>query len=114
MRGGSRTLVGGLLHMPSGTPTGTRDASRSSARRPAFGEGVEIFFDPFPSLIVQDEMHLLEESLGTFGGIFETGLFAWLSRCRGSLASGCVGFRVLLIAQAAARHWCDCDRGGCR
>ena len=33
------------------------------------------FFDPFPSLLVQDEAHLLEESLGTFAGLFETALF---------------------------------------
>jgi hypothetical protein len=45
---------------------------------PAWENGRELFHDPFPSLIVQDEMHLLDESLGTFGGIFETGLFAWL------------------------------------
>lgn len=47
---------------------------------PAYSGGAEVFVDPFPSLIVQDEMHLLEESLGTFGGLFETGLFAWLKR----------------------------------
>jgi hypothetical protein len=47
---------------------------------PSYGSGTEVFFDSFPSLIVQDEMHLLEESLGTFGGIFETALFEWLTR----------------------------------
>jgi hypothetical protein len=45
---------------------------------PAWENGRDLFYDPFPSLIVQDEMHLLDESLGTFGGIFETGFFAWL------------------------------------
>jgi hypothetical protein len=70
----------GLLRMPEGReaaevpPLGTRRLA------PAFEEGTELFHDPFPSLIVADEMHLLEESLGTFGGIFETGLFAWLTR----------------------------------
>lgn len=39
---------------------------------PAFGGGVELFHDPFPSLVIQDEAHLLEESLGTFAGLFET------------------------------------------
>ncbi|CAN5311405.1 hypothetical protein BH10PSE1_BH10PSE1_24360 [soil metagenome] len=67
---------GGLLHMASGgaEPPGWARVS------PAYHAGAEVFFDPFPSLIVQDEMHLLEESLGTFGGIFETSLFAWLER----------------------------------
>jgi hypothetical protein len=59
---------------------------------------VEVFFDPFPSLIVQDEMHLLEESLGTFGGIFETGLFAWLSRL-----SRLLGQRVCRVPGAPDR-----------
>lgn len=39
---------------------------------PFFESGERIFYDPFPSLIIQDEAHLLEESLGTFSGIFET------------------------------------------
>ena len=46
---------------------------------PAFHGGHELFFDPLPSLVIQDEMHLLEESLGTFGGLFETALFAMFS-----------------------------------
>ena len=57
---------------------------------PAFPGSTEVFVDPFPSLIVQDEMHLLEESLGTFGGIFETGLFAWLRRLSNLLGSRAV------------------------
>jgi hypothetical protein len=68
----------GLLQMPSGAPTSQPPPVGVQRVAPAYSDGVELFFDPFPSLIVQDEMHLLEESLGTFGGIFETTLFAWL------------------------------------
>lgn len=39
---------------------------------PAYARGRRIFHDPFPSLIIQDEAHLLEESLGTFSGLFDT------------------------------------------
>lgn len=41
---------------------------------PAYRAGERVFFDPFPSLVIQDEAHLLEESLGTFAGLFETAL----------------------------------------
>ncbi len=75
----------GLLHMTSGAAPNAAPTADLHQVAPAFSEGLEVFLDPFPSLIVQDEMHLLEESLGTFGGIFETGLFAWLSRLAGIL-----------------------------
>ncbi len=39
---------------------------------PAFSQGDRVFVDPFPSLIIQDEAHLLEESLGTFSGLFDS------------------------------------------
>lgn len=39
---------------------------------PAYAGGRHIFHDPFPSLVIQDEAHLLEESLGTFSGLFDT------------------------------------------
>ena len=39
---------------------------------PFYEKGNHYFLDPFPSLIIQDEAHLLEESLGTFSGVFET------------------------------------------
>lgn len=39
---------------------------------PAFAQGERVFVDPFPSLIIQDEAHLLEESLGTFSGLFDS------------------------------------------
>ena len=43
---------------------------------PIFSTGEKRFFDPFPSLLIQDEAHLLDESLGTFAGLFESGLEA--------------------------------------
>ncbi|SDE57232.1 DEAD/DEAH box helicase family protein [Kordiimonas lacus] len=39
---------------------------------PAYQSGEKVFLDPFPSLVIQDEAHLLEESLGTFSGLFDT------------------------------------------
>jgi hypothetical protein len=71
---------GGFLHMADGPPASAAPPAGYERIAPAYEDGIEVFFDPFPTLIVQDEMHLLEESLGTFGGIFETGLFSWLSR----------------------------------
>lgn len=41
---------------------------------PLIEGGHELFFDPLPSLVIQDEAHLLEESLGAFAGLFETAL----------------------------------------
>ncbi|ANM08337.1 hypothetical protein AMC78_PD00833 (plasmid) [Rhizobium phaseoli] len=70
----------GLLANPTGQDVATIGNGHLQRVAPAFADGIEVFHDPFPSLIIQDEMHLLEESLGTFGGIFETGLFAWLRR----------------------------------
>ncbi|MCK8787231.1 hypothetical protein M0638_22925 [Roseomonas sp. NAR14] len=67
----------GLLFSPN-YPKTLRDGPPSGMRTvaPAYRGGADIFLDPLPSLIIQDELHLLEESLGTFGGIFETTLFA--------------------------------------
>jgi hypothetical protein len=63
--------------------------------------GVEAFFDPFPSLIIQDEAHLLEESLGTFAGLFETMLEQLLVR-----GADLLGDRVvfLFIYMPILRH----------
>jgi hypothetical protein len=46
---------------------------------PAYPDGTHLFHDPFPSLLIQDEAHLLDESLGTFAGLFESALDAILS-----------------------------------
>jgi hypothetical protein len=47
---------------------------------PSFASGERRFFDPFPSLLIQDEAHLLDESLGTFSGLFESALEAALDQ----------------------------------
>ena len=47
---------------------------------PAHADGARPFFDPFPSLLIQDEAHLLDESLGTFAGLFESALDAGLDQ----------------------------------
>lgn len=44
------------------------------ALSPLVEGGHELFFDPLPALVIQDEAHLLEESLGAFAGLFETTL----------------------------------------
>lgn len=54
---------------------------------PTFATGKRTFFDPFPSLLIQDEAHLLEESLGTFAGLFESALDAGLDRLAPLLGS---------------------------
>lgn len=68
----------GRLHVPSDN----RDLVAGPAAKgmdgvyPAYKSGRRIFHDPFPSLIIQDEAHLLDESLGTFAGLFESALDA--------------------------------------
>ncbi len=63
-------------------PTDNRDLQAGPAAKdmeavyPAYKTGKRIFHDPFPSLIIQDEAHLLDESLGTFAGLFESALDA--------------------------------------
>lgn len=71
---------------------------------PAFRAGERIFSDPLPSLIIQDEAHLLEESLGTFSGLFDS-LLDQLFREIDDLAG-----RDLSIAQA----WLDGGWAGLR
>jgi hypothetical protein len=52
---------------------------------PAYPHGLRLFLDPFPSLIIQDEAHLLDESLGTFAGLFESTLDAVFTHISRSL-----------------------------
>lgn len=54
---------------------------------PAYAEGIKHFFDPFPSLLIQDEAHLLDESLGTFAGLFESTLDAVFVQMSRSLSA---------------------------
>jgi hypothetical protein len=70
----------GRLHVPNKKEIKVDPTSKGYLTvSPHYEEAVEdIFVDPYPSLIVQDETHLLEESLGTFAALFETGLEAVL------------------------------------
>ena len=69
------------FHMPRGARSLTRALDEGWTRlQPAYTDGAAMFHDPFPSLIIQDEGHLLEESLGTFSGLFETMLEGILTR----------------------------------
>jgi hypothetical protein len=53
---------------------GGPDAAGCIGLYPAYPDGKRLFHDPFPSLLIQDEAHLLDESLGTFAGLFESAL----------------------------------------
>lgn len=57
---------------------------------PAYPKGKKLFHDPFPSLLIQDEAHLLDESLGAFAGLFESTLdavFEHLSKSLGTVVA---------------------------
>lgn len=74
------------FHTPRGARALARAADEGWTRlRPAYPGGAAIFHDPFPSLVIQDEGHLLEESLGTFSGLFETAFEGILIRLGGGL-----------------------------
>lgn len=75
---------------------------------PSYANGDKLFFDPFPALMIQDEAHLLDESLGTFAGLFESALeaaFDALSPALGGLVShepGSTARRKLKVIAASA------------
>lgn len=64
----------GNLYTPRSEADLRRDPHADSSLNvyPSYANGKHLFHDPFPSLIIQDEAHLLEESLGTFSGLFDT------------------------------------------
>lgn len=72
----------GRLYLPDHRALG--ELSMSAEQRPfealypAYADGEKRYFDPFPALLIQDEAHLLDESLGTFAGLFETAMDAAL------------------------------------
>jgi hypothetical protein len=71
----------GHLQSPIGRPEwDDAAAEKLEPLFPIFSAGKKAFLDPFPSLLIQDEAHLLEESLGTFAGLFESALEAGLDR----------------------------------
>lgn len=66
------------LHVPQERDWRAGTGERYVPLYPTYADGQRRFFDPFPSLAIQDEAHLLDESLGTFAGLFETALDAAL------------------------------------
>lgn len=82
-----RHKLSGRLYIPSRSDElrNGPEASGYEALRPVYQLGKLIFFDPFPSLIIQDEAHLLDESLGTFAGLFESTLDAAFETLSGEL-----------------------------
>jgi len=79
------------FQMPRGARSLTRARDEGWLRlKPAYADGSEIFHDPFPSLVIQDEGHLLEESLGTFSGLFETTFEGVLTRLGNGILKDCV------------------------
>ncbi len=73
--GAARPGHGRLLHPKKPrTATGDRwrdhDEWKCAQIGPIFGNARVELFDPYPALEIQDEAHLLEQSLGTFSGLF--------------------------------------------
>lgn len=71
-------IATGRLRMPGEPRDLEGDPAVKGHRKlyPAYPDGDRLFHDPFPSLLIQDEAHLLDESLGTFAGLFESALDA--------------------------------------
>jgi hypothetical protein len=73
---------------------------------PFYQDGKKLLFDPYPLLEIQDEAHLLDESLGTFSGLFETTFHHALRTLApllgDQIASGPNGIRTPRIVAASA------------
>jgi hypothetical protein len=83
-----RHAASGRLYIPTVGELKSSAASRGMEELyPAYPTGSKHFNDPFPSLIIQDEAHLLDESLGTFAGLFESALDAVFNELGASLDS---------------------------
>jgi len=68
-----RRLTNGRLVVPTSNQLREGpDSNGCEGLYPAYKDGPQLFKDPFPSLLIQDEAHLLDESLGTFAGLFES------------------------------------------
>lgn len=84
-----RDPANGHLFMPrTAAQIEKAEADRWDRLHPAFSHGTTLFHDPFPSLLIQDEGHLLDESLGTFSGLFETMFEQILLRLGSGLLQG--------------------------
>lgn len=81
-----RRLDNGRLTVPSAKAVReSPDKNGCEGLIPAYPNGAPGFKDPFPSLLIQDEAHLLDESLGTFAGLFESTLDAMFAELFKSL-----------------------------
>lgn len=72
-----RSLETGRLRIPTTDELRAGlTAKKCEGLFPAYADGIKAWVDPFPALLIQDEAHLLDESLGTFAGLFESMLDA--------------------------------------
>jgi hypothetical protein len=73
---------------------------------PFYKDGQKLLFDPYPLLEIQDEAHLLDESLGTFSGLFETTFYHALRTLapllEDQVVSGANGIRPPRVVAASA------------
>lgn len=110
-----RNLENGRLRIPS--PDDLRagpSAKRCEGLQPAYPDGAKVWEDPFPALLIQDEAHLLDESLGTFAGLFESTLdaiFAYLFQpLQAIAATSAAGTRRRAKVVAASATVADPER----